>query len=61
MIQPALITVILMKPLSARAVDDRLTPVKAVRAINAARSPDEIRMVGLPCGVETNHAADRPP
>jgi hypothetical protein len=48
MIQPALITVMLMEPLSARADDDRLTPVKAVRAIKAARNPDEIRMKSLP-------------
>src|SRR5690242_18493372 len=52
MIQPALITVILTAPLSARAADDR--PVKAVSAISAARIPDEIRMKSLPCDVESS-------
>src|SRR3954453_326591 len=54
MIQPALITVMLMKPLSAWAADDRLTPVKADKAISAARSPDEIRMVGSPMMLKTS-------
>ena len=48
MIQPALMTEMRMEPLSARAADDRLTPVKAVKAIKAARNPDEIRMASLP-------------
>ena len=60
MIQPALITVMLTAPLSARAADDRLTPVKAIRAIKAARNPDEIRMDDIVSAVERPHTRDYP-
>ena len=51
MTQPALTTVMRMVPSSARAADDRPMPVRAVKAINAARNPDEIRMMVSPCDI----------